>query len=278
MAAPSFPPIRTDWLADVCWRLAEVGLERLRRSEGRLRLTDVVDGESWRFAGSRLSERWDTTVDIDADLFLPSDEGGATMRAGFQLTPGVDHQTGAPAVRVRVEIGPRGPVTFDPENWIVPVPRGRERPAVGGVQPGVWELRTGDEPAHLDLGALPGNDLDLEGVAPVVIGEELHELVLGVHTRVERTGRFSRLLGARHEKAVSAVLRLTAEGPIRAAWQGGGGADILAGGGLTAIATAALDSDRLTLVDDDHQIALHAAGLQVEVLSVGDGAAGGTSA
>lgn len=267
MADATIPPIRTDWIADASWRLAEQGLEPLRRADGEFSLSDTVDGEVWRIAGSRLSQRSDTTVEIDADVYFPGQEQ-PTMRAGFTLAPRIDPALGI-HIRVRVELGPRGPVTFDPENWIVAVPRGRARPPIEGVAPGVWDYRfTPAGEVGRDLGSLAGDDIDLDGMAPVVTGEDLPELVLGVHARVQRSGVLARLLGARHEKAVRAVVLVTADEPIRAAWQGGAGSDILAGGRLSGVSTAVLEDDRLTLTDATHHVVLHARGLHADVREV----------
>lgn len=153
------PPIRPDWLIDVAWRLGAWGLERLRSwSPGDpWTLTDEVDGEPWRFDAHRFSSYWSTTVEFESDLYLPTDGATPTLRAAFAFTPWWDAERGR-ALQARVEIGPRGPVTFDPHNWgvVLPLPiQIGALPPVPGVSRGRWEPadRDGDpapQPASVD--------------------------------------------------------------------------------------------------------------------------------
>lgn len=221
------PPIRTDWLADVAARLAESGLDALRRGErAGARLTDTVDGESWRFAGDRFSEPWETAVEFDTDLFLPSDGERATLRAGFALAPRWDTEHGL-VKQIRIEIGPRGAVTFDPENWMFTLPVGLPRPAVAGVGPGRWEVTPGGHETTLGtLDDLVGLDLSLDELMEVSDGEAVPQLRLPGYRPAAKPGLLARLTGrAKRASAPVAALALCSHGPITVAFEGGADAD-----------------------------------------------------
>lgn len=219
------PPIRPDWLVDVAWRLADHGLGRLRGwgENGQYTLEDVVDGERWRFESFRLSEFQATSVEHEADLYLPTDRDTPTLRAGFQFTPWWDEGRGR-CVQARIEIGPRGAVTFDPENWFVLLPEpgtGEERPAVVGVDGGVWN--TGG-PAVPD-GApgiaedLVGRAISLVDVPLVATDRTVPELLVPSYRLVPKGGLFGRgkLVPVDWPELVAHV---RAEGPIEANWTG----------------------------------------------------------
>lgn len=217
------PAIRTDWLADVAWRLAAHGLDALRGPEwGEATLADRVDGQPWRLEATRLSQPWESVVELDADLYLPSDGTTATMRAGFDLAPGWHDEHGA-VTQVRVEIGPRGAVTFDPENWMLTVPVDAPKPAVSGVEPGGWAPRgTGGaaaQPAALD--DLTGLDLELLEV-PESTEQADREVRLPAEPPRPRRSLLQKLTGGgrRDRYAPVACLVVRAESPITAAADG----------------------------------------------------------
>lgn len=216
------PPIRTDWLADVAWRLATIGLERLRAlGTEPIVATDVVDGERWRLAPARWSDPSDVVVELDGDVFLPTDDAAPTLRLGVAVTPRFDDVRGR-LLEVRIEIGPRGAVTFDPENWIyafelAAIERG-ERPAVPGVEAGEFTgLPAGDpEPsvaaadlAQLDLGPWLPTPAAVGALVAIAEGRASWTATLGLLHPAPRRG----LLRRREWRAV-AVLTLTADGPI----------------------------------------------------------------
>ena len=218
------PPIRPDWLVDVAWRLAEHGLDRLRSwsENGPYELADVVDGERWRFESQRLSGFLETTVEHEADLYLPTDGAQATLRAGFAFKPWWDESLGR-CVQARIEIGPRGPVTFDPENWFVLLPLpGAPRPPVAGVESGRWDdggpADPGPEPAS--PGDLVGKALDVTDLHVLLAdGAAVPEVLFPAYLIVERKG----LLGRRKSTPVDLpgwCLTVRAERPIEVSWTG----------------------------------------------------------
>ncbi len=241
------PQMRVDWLADVARRLAEVGLDRLRSigedQDGHL--TDVVDGETWRFELFKFSAPHDTVIEFDAELWGPKDGERPTLRAGFELAPRWNDADGLVAL-VRTEIGPRGAVTFDPENWmvIVPLPGRTEIPRPGGIEAGTWtftppladDSEPSAEPTSDDdlalLAALPGTRLELAGLAPILAGEAVPELVAGAFPHAPSKGILGRLRGRRAPEAPVVVLRVTAQGPLTAAWTGADSTDPLLVDGL----------------------------------------------
>lgn len=243
------PQMRTDWLADVARRLAEVGFDRLRAlgEDQHGHLTDVVDGETWTFLLMKFSAPHDTVVEFDAELWAPADQGGRpTLRAGFAVAPRWDDAAGSIAL-VRLEIGPRGAVTFDPENWMVPVPlTGDPLPTPPGVQRDEWTFDGDDAAAsgtstppvagpNADvalLDQLPGTRLDLAGAKPIFAGEPVPEIVIGAFAVAPTKGFLGRLRGPRAPQPPLVTLGITAAGPIEAAWTGTGPADDIVADGL----------------------------------------------
>lgn len=239
------PPIRPDWLVDVAWRLADLGLGHLRAwsENGRYTLEDVVDGERWRFESVRLSGFMETSVEHDADLYLPTDGQHATLRAGFQFTPWWDETLGR-CVQARIEIGPRGPVTFDPENWFVLLPLpGGARPLVPGIEPGTWnDGGPGDpvaQPATLD--DLTGKALGLGDLRLLSPDRAVPEVLLPAFLLVEKKG----LLGRRKLVPTDVpgwVVQASADRPIDVSWTGGVVlADIAEAGPMTVEAVGLAD-------------------------------------
>lgn len=221
------PPIRPDWLVDVAWRLGAWGLDRLRTfSPGDpWSLTDEVDGEPWRFDAHRFSPHWTTTVEFESDLYLPTDGPTPTLRAAFAFTPWWDADRGA-ALQARVEIGPRGPVTFDPENWgvVLPLPIQIDAlPTIAGVARGAWEPadRAGDpapQPATLD--DLTGKAVSLRDLSKLLDEERsIPELLVSAYALTTKRGLLRR---ERVEPAAlpGALLTIAADGPLRATWSG----------------------------------------------------------
>ncbi|MDO9354723.1 MAG: hypothetical protein Q7T55_13580 [Solirubrobacteraceae bacterium] len=242
------PPIRVDWLIDVARRLAQTGLGVLRAvpEDDRLRLSDRVDGDPWTFEVFKLSPVHGTVVEFDADLWAPGDEGGRpSLRAGFALHPRWD-EDGHRAALVRVEIGPRGAVTFDPENWMVTIPlEPAGGPAVAGVDAGDWSFLSAvptpsvpdaasDAAAAGFITALGALHLGLEDLAPVLEGELVSELVLPLRAESAKPkGMLARLRGRREPAAPTAMVHLVADGPLSAAWTGSSSTDDLVEDGLT---------------------------------------------
>lgn len=237
------PQLRTDWLADVARRLAEIGFDGLRAigEEQRGHLTDVIDGETWRFELLKFSAPHDTVVEFDAELWAPQDGDRPTLRAGFAVAPRWDDAEGLVAL-VRTEIGPRGAVTFDPENWmvVVPLPGRTEIPRPAGIDAGEWTFDpplaaarpAPDEDDLALLGALPGTRLELAGIKPILAGEAVPELVAGAFPHAEPKGFLGRLRGRRAPEAPVVVVGITATGPLTAAWTGADAADELVADGL----------------------------------------------
>lgn len=248
------PPIRPDWLVDVAWRLGAWGLERLRTfSPGDpWTLVDEVDGEPWRFDAHRFSSHWTTTVEFESDLYLPADGDKPTLRAAFAFTPWWDETHGR-SLQARVEIGPRGPVTFDPENWafVVPLPIQLEAlPPLAGVTRGMWEPadRAGDpapQPATLD--DLAGQAVSLRDL-PKLLDEErsIPELLIGAHALTTKRGLLRR---ERVEPAAlpGKLLTITSEGPLRATWSGTVDGDDLDETSATPLAGIDVEPDRVVL-------------------------------
>lgn len=214
------PPVRIDWLGDVAWRLAALGLSELRRcAQGTLTLDDQVDGLRWRAQFMLdLIEPLEGVVDLDADLWAPGDpDGTPSLRLGAALTPVID-EAGERAVQVRLEIGPRAAVTFDPENWIFTLPleavRGGERPLPSGVT---------SAPLQLDPRSIvgqAGSSPDLQAAASVALGDliELAEgraswtAVIGLLAAAPKRGLLGRLSRDRAEPY--AALTLESTGPL----------------------------------------------------------------
>ena len=156
------PPIRTDWLADVAWRLAAIGPAVLGAlgDDDSITLTDQVDGQPWTIDAFRISEPVASWVELDGDLYLPTDGDTATLRVALALVPGWDTVAGTKVTEARVEVGPRGAVTFDPENWMlrIPDPVG-ERPAIDGVLSGRWEGLPAGRGPSVTLDSLAGRQV-----------------------------------------------------------------------------------------------------------------------
>jgi hypothetical protein len=255
------PQMRTDWLTDVARRLAAVGLDELRTFQGEhASLVEIVDHETWRFDAIRLSESWGTVVELDADLYLPTDTERATMRAGFELAPRWTAEHGH-SIQVRTEIGPRGAVTFDPENWIVVVPADQSLAAIQppvGVEPSGWALEpaaaghalrefpiTGDDAAEPDFARLR---FEVSGLAPVIAGEALPEVLIAAFDPPAKRGFLAKLRGRGQETPPNGVLTLRADGPLEAAWTGEHAIDEVLNDGLTlGAAGPILAGEQLTL-------------------------------
>ncbi len=229
------PPIRPDWLIDVAWRLSNWGLDRLRDwdSNGLFTLVDTVDGEVWRFESSRLDRAWRTVVEHEADLFLPTDGNTATLRAAFALTPWWDERRGR-CVHARVEIGPRGPVTFDPENWatLLPLPGTDEsRPLVEGLIAEDWRIEGQFEPWTIeDPSVLEGRALDLSELRLVLDDRPVPEVLFPAALLVHRR----RLLGRGRTVPVDVpghVARIVADGALETSWTGAATLDELPSAG-----------------------------------------------
>jgi hypothetical protein len=226
--------MRTDWLADVARRLALLGLDRLRAVslDTHGHLADQVDGRTWKFQLMKFSEVDDTDVEFDAELWAPDDAADRpTLRAGFELSPRWDDTLG-PVTLVRTEIGPRGAVTFDPENWMVTVPTGDGAPTAptpAGVQPGTWSFDGGlplaparGANAHGLLAKLPGKRIALDALQDVLDGEARPELRFAAYDEpAPAKGLFGRFRAPKRDAPV-ATLCVTADGAISAAWTGTG--------------------------------------------------------
>jgi hypothetical protein len=231
------PQLRTDWLADVARRLALLGIDRLRelRDDADGHLTDQVDGRTWTFKLMKFSDPSDTDIEFDAELWAPDDDRERpTLRAGFELSPRWDDRLG-PVTLVRTEIGPRGAVTFDPENWMVTVPTDPSvaaTPTPSGVNPGEWRFDGGlpDAPKRSVVASddarlrdvLPGKRISLDALQDVVDGEQRPELRFSVYAEPPpATGFFGRFRTPKRDAPVLAAL-VTADGPISASWTGTG--------------------------------------------------------
>ena len=177
------PQMRIDWIADVARRLAEVGLPRLRAldEEQHGHLTDLVDGESWAFQLMKFSAEHETTVEFDAELWAPADDRAKpTLRAGFALAPRWEEGHGNTTL-VRVEIGPRGAVTFDPQNWMLSIPLDEVgSPSPAGVAAGATVFGYSppeaghDAPAALRLAGVAVVFTDM-AVLPSLLAQPRHQ-------------------------------------------------------------------------------------------------------
>lgn len=276
------PPIRTDWLADVAWRLAEEGADRLRTFPAEhATLTDVVDGAPWRFSALRLSEPWEAKVELDADLYLPTDGAQATLRAGFAVAPWWDAEHGA-SLRVRVEIGPRGAVTFDPENWMMTVPldgSAAQRPPLEGVEPGAWDLGPATPaavPVVPDLAALAelaGATLRLDDLRGIVTAGDTPSTVMLPAVRVAPAkGLLGRLSRPKAAPAPVAVLRLDSDGPIAVHWTGEASLEETVAGGLHDIGVPELSDMAVTVRTPAGVLTVTAIALRVALTSGAPGA------
>jgi hypothetical protein len=213
------PPIRTDWLADVAWRLAALGLDELRTTGVEsFETTDVVDGIEWCIRPFVFCMPTEAVVDLDGDLTRPNDPDGADLRIGVGITPVFDDEHGR-QLQVRIEIGPRGPVTFDPENWIFTFPleliqRG-ERPAVPGLVAGTFSLGAGSssmsEGSLDDLAAVGG--VQLGDLVELAEGRRSWTTVIGLTGEPPRKRRFG--FGGAKPAETFATLTLIADGELR---------------------------------------------------------------
>lgn len=264
------PAIRTDWLADVAWRLAAQGLEALRAPAFTdARLTDVVDGQPWRLEATRLSDEWETAVELDADLYLPSDRASATMRAGFDLTPAWDAAHGA-VTRVRVEIGPRGAVTFDPENWMLTIPAQGAKPAVAGVDAGSWEPR-GEDRGEREPGTaadLSGLELELLEVPESATEQRpVCELRLPGAPPARSKSLLAKLAGGgrRQRSQPVACLVVHAESAITAAAEGDDPAALDRVDRLTAVSGVQADQDHVAISGAEGTLVLRGTRIRAEL-------------
>lgn len=211
------PPIRTDWLADVAWRLAALGVDTLGRlaDDEVITLTDHVDGERWRIEAFRVSEAVASWVELDGDLFLPTDEGAATMRVAFALVPTWDLAAGARVIETRVEVGPRGAVTFDPENWMLRIPDPvTERPAIEGVVGGRWEGVPARQHAALSLDAIAGKRVGFGELVEIAEGADTWIATLPVYGAPPKQGFLARLRGGESLGDPEAMVVVSAAGPL----------------------------------------------------------------
>ncbi|MFT4035112.1 MAG: hypothetical protein QM679_06020 [Patulibacter sp.] len=210
------PPIRTDWIADIAWRTAALGRDAIAAlGDGSITLTDVVDGERWRITAFRVSQAGTSWVELDGDLYLPTDGDTATMRVGIALTPRWDRAHDAPIIEARVELGPRGAVTFDPENWVLrlPDPLG-ERPAITGVDAGRWEGVPLARPAAVPLDTLHGLTLNFGELVDIAEGGSTWTVALPAFATPPKRGFFARLRGGDEPDEPKAVLVVEADGPL----------------------------------------------------------------
>ncbi len=266
------PPIRPDWLIDVAWRLGAWGLDRLRSwSPGDpWTLTDEVDGEPWRFDAHRFSPYWSTTVEFESDLYLPTDGAKPTLRAAFAFTPWWDAERGR-ALQARVEIGPRGPVTFDPHNWgvVLPLPIQIDAlPPLAGVSRGRWEPadREGDpapQPASVD--DLAGKAIDLRDIDRL-FGDDraVPELLIPVYALTTKRGLLRRERVAPVD-VPGLLATVTADGPLAVATVKPAGQEELAEGGPVVLEDVARGGDAVTFTTTAGPVTLGGPGLRVAV-------------
>lgn len=216
------PPIRTDWLADIALRLAALGPDHLRTlGAERLVTTDVIDGAHWEISPILFCPPDASAVELDGDLIRTDDPATADLRIGVAIRPAFDER-GARVQQVRIEIGPRGAVTFDPENWMFAFPLEQlasgARPPVAGLQAGEFvpsgTRRPTTTPGTLaDLAGMGAIDLtDLAQLADLPGGTRLWQLVLGVLAAPPRRRFFG--LAAPAPAQPFATLTLTADGPL----------------------------------------------------------------
>jgi hypothetical protein len=211
------PPIRTDWIADVAWRTAAIGPAALSMlgDDDAITLVDHVDGHPWRIEAFRVSDAHASWVELDGDLFLPTDQGAATMRVAIALVPSWDAQAGVRITEARVEVGPRGAVTFDPENWMLRIPDPiTSRPALEGVSAGTWH----------GVPDAPRSPMSLDGLADRRVGfGELVEIAEGgatwiaslpVYEPTPTRGWFARLRGSQPLGTPVGSIVIQADGPL----------------------------------------------------------------
>lgn len=275
MSAPAQPPsIRTDWLADVAWRVAAFGLHELRTLDAEhFVIEDVLGGERWEIVGAHWHETTEAVVTFDADLRQPGEVGPPALRLGITLTAHYDDAEGR-VVQVRLEVGPRGPVTFDPENWVFRLPlaslTAEQRPKVPGLIAGALEPRL---PGQIDPPTL-GKPGDLQGVGAVWLGDlvEIAEgrrtwtTVIGVADAVHRARRFG--VGRPKLAEPFATLAVIAEGELRVA-----PLEALAGDSFSEVQPATaidIQRDRVVIELPDSavpggQLTISGAGLTVDI-------------
>lgn len=212
------PPIRTDWLADVAWRTAAIGPDVLGAlgDDDSITLRDRVDGEPWRINAFRVSDDVASWIELDGDLFLPTDGDTATMRVGIALVPSWDVEAGTRVTEARIEVGPRGAVTFDPENWMlrIPDPVG-DRPAIEGIIAGSWEGVPNAARTPLELASLSGRRIGFGELVEIAEGGDTWIASLPVYGAPAKQGFLGRLRGEAPLGEPEAVIVLEAAGPLR---------------------------------------------------------------
>lgn len=269
---PAGPPsIRTDWLLDVAWRLAVIGLGVLRspRGEGPWHLEDTLDGERWRLSSNRVAEPWDTAIEHDADLWLPGDpDDRPSLRLGIGLTPWFDAERGR-CLRARVEVGPRGPVTFDPENWMTLLdaePSVDSAPAVAGLTRGGWRFDgiAPGGPVATGLGDAVGLALGADADKPPA-GEQdpVSALWLPLATVTERRGLLRRRPS--RDWVAPVVLVADADGPITTRWSGARPLDD-SGGVYLVAATPEVRGDQAEISTAEGSLILTGPGLRLRAV------------
>lgn len=265
------PPIRPDWLVDVAWRLADLGLDHLRSwsEAGQYVLEDHVDGGRWRFESVRLTHAFETRVEHEADLHIPTDTGTPTLRAAFAFTPWWDEVRGR-CIQARVEIGPRGPVTFDPENWFVllPLPEsGEARPAIAGVEEGSWTYGGDVErpTAPVDPQVLVGQSLAIDDLALVADPDKaIPEVLLRAFVLVHKRG----LLGRSREVPADLpghAVAIRADGPLEASWTGNVSLDDLVEGGRLVAGAVEVTPETVSLRSASGVLTLSGPGIRLVV-------------
>lgn len=210
------PPIRTDWIADVAWRLAAAGREALAAlgEDDTITVTDEVDGARWRIAAFRISDpaSW---VEFDGDLFLPTDGDAATMRVALAFVPNWDPVTGERVIETRVEVGPRGAVTFDPENWMLRIPDpARERPAIDGVVAGEWQGIPTAPQSAVAVDSLAGRQVAFGELVEIAEGATTWIASLPVYGAPVKQGFLARLRGEPALGEPQAMIVIEADGPL----------------------------------------------------------------
>ncbi len=212
------PPIRTDWLADVAWRTAALGPALLGQlgDDDAITLRDRVDGETWRISAFRVSDEVASWVELDGDLYLPTDGDTATMRVGIALVPSWDAAAGERVTEARIEVGPRGAVTFDPENWMlrIPDPVG-DRPAIEGVIAGAWEDVPTLSREPIELRSLAGRRVGFGELVEIAEGGDTWIASLPVYPAPAKQGFLGRLRGEAPLGDPEAVIVVEAAGPLR---------------------------------------------------------------
>lgn len=210
------PPIRTDWIADVAWRLAAAGLERLGElgEDDTISVTDEVDGAQWRIEAFRISDpaSW---IEFDGDLFLPTDGATATMRVALAFVPSWDAVAGTRVIETRVEVGPRGAVTFDPENWMLRIsdPVGA-RPEIEGVVPGEWQGLPAGGRRAVPLESLAAREVAFGELGEIAEGATTWIASLPVYGMPVKQGFLARLRGEPSLGDPQAMIVIEADGPL----------------------------------------------------------------